>query len=979
MIEPKNEPTPNERLQKKTKAKNQPNKKQLKNHMSKTPNTKPVRNKKNKKNTNINHPFDDNDKKQNVTNVFKKSRNNNYLFEIKRSLKPKIKKVRKRKHSFDFSLNYKKNKTSIARGENTQIQKNTYNKRKSTKNLTLEKLSIQVNNKNNDTPQINSSSKYEKEKEKEIRKFCDTKRNQRNINTCTNINNKKFDQVFQLKLDFNDKKKVNPKYTNYNLSSNHYSKKANPENNDKLNTMFEKQQNSNLESKKNFNLKYRYMKVNKLERNREPLNSSNVNKKNEKRRTSCGKARGFEDTKKNLTKDITQNIERNDNKINYHSLNLGTMNKQPDNNIVVSISTKDMDKIKSYRKNSDKTKYNLQKKLKIKNYVNSQNIEKSVNNDNSKIIKKNIQKRFFISYLDSNTEKNSNSISLNKVRAPNSIKNKMMTNKNKYFPEETKPKKNNKLLTSIKINNTNINTFSNLCVKEINTEKPHTISEKKTNYTKGINKIYKLYHSLQSNDKINLNSNNTTNKEIDIIFKKKLKKNKTPDKYCNIRYIRIDDDEKNNTPSVKYYYTVFPGNNGKLVERCLRIRNTWDIADQVKSKFSNLIWTPLSSQINFQNHSKVEANQLVNHFEFHSELTNKANTFINLLKYCELNEIDLFTFYPLTIILNFTQDNLTSQIEGFKKCFLDLPNLIDNNDNCNNNFINKSYNNYFHITLSRKMGSFQKMKIPATHFIGKNLWVTKRSNLNRGREIKVLSNIDEIIKEINNKNEEKKSSTLIIQKYIEEPLLYCKRKFDIRIWVLFTYITKDTKPEVYVFKEGHLKACSDIFDIDSSNLFIHLTNYSVQKHNINFSKTEIGNEISFELFQNELNKNWEKVNFKKDIFPKIIKIISITANAVKGRINLIDRKNCFEIFGYDFILDKNYNPFLLEINTNPGYEESSPLIKQLVPRMINDAFRLTVDRIFAYSKINNNNDLNMFKVDGYNDEEIMWQKIKTKL
>ena len=103
---------------------------------------------------------------------------------------------------------------------------------------------------------------------------------------------------------------MNPKYTNYNLSSNHYSKKANPENNDKLNTMFEKQQNSNLESKKNFNLKYRYMKVNKLERNREPLNSSNVNKKNEKRRTSCGKARGFEDTKKNLTKDITQNIER---------------------------------------------------------------------------------------------------------------------------------------------------------------------------------------------------------------------------------------------------------------------------------------------------------------------------------------------------------------------------------------------------------------------------------------------------------------------------------------------------------------------------------------------------------------------------------------------------------------------------------------------------------------------------------------------
>ena len=55
---------------------------------------------------------------------------------------------------------------------------------------------------------------------------------------------------------------------------------------------------------------------------------------------------------------------------------------------------------------------------------------------------------------------------------------------------------------------------------------------------------------------------------------------------------------------------------------------------------------------------------------------------------------------------------------------------------------------------------------------------------------------------------------------------------------------------------------------------------------------------------------------------------------------------CFQIFGYDFILDKNYVPWLLEINDNPGLSESSQLIKILVPRMIDDAFRLTLDIIF---------------------------------
>ena len=53
----------------------------------------------------------------------------------------------------------------------------------------------------------------------------------------------------------------------------------------------------------------------------------------------------------------------------------------------------------------------------------------------------------------------------------------------------------------------------------------------------------------------------------------------------------------------------------------------------------------------------------------------------------------------------------------------------------------------------------------------------------------------------------------------------------------------------------------------------------------------------------------------------------------------------------------------------------------LVPRMIDDAFRLTIDKMFENGKNNGNdysNNLNKskFSVDGYSDEENMWQKIK---
>ena len=44
--------------------------------------------------------------------------------------------------------------------------------------------------------------------------------------------------------------------------------------------------------------------------------------------------------------------------------------------------------------------------------------------------------------------------------------------------------------------------------------------------------------------------------------------------------------------------------------------------------------------------------------------------------------------------------------------------------------------------------------------------------------------------------------------------------------------------------------------------------------------------------------------------------------------------NCFELFGYDFILDADFNTWLIEVNTNPCIEESSSILKRLIPRMI---------------------------------------------
>lgn len=72
--------------------------------------------------------------------------------------------------------------------------------------------------------------------------------------------------------------------------------------------------------------------------------------------------------------------------------------------------------------------------------------------------------------------------------------------------------------------------------------------------------------------------------------------------------------------------------------------------------------------------------------------------------------------------------------------------------------------------------------------------------------------------------------------------------------------------------------------------------------------------------------------------------------SVRKKIDPFKRKHCFELFGYDFILDEDFNVWLIEVNTNPCIEESSELLKIYLPRMIEDMLRLTIDHIFPKNK-----------------------------
>lgn len=78
------------------------------------------------------------------------------------------------------------------------------------------------------------------------------------------------------------------------------------------------------------------------------------------------------------------------------------------------------------------------------------------------------------------------------------------------------------------------------------------------------------------------------------------------------------------------------------------------------------------------------------------------------------------------------------------------------------------------------------------------------------------------------------TTSFVIQKYMEQPLLYGGRKFDIRVWVLITHELK-----VYLFKQGYLRLSSNLYDLSEDKIVdpcIHLTNNAVQKYNQDYNK-----------------------------------------------------------------------------------------------------------------------------------------------
>jgi hypothetical protein len=94
----------------------------------------------------------------------------------------------------------------------------------------------------------------------------------------------------------------------------------------------------------------------------------------------------------------------------------------------------------------------------------------------------------------------------------------------------------------------------------------------------------------------------------------------------------------------------------------------------------------------------------------------------------------------------------------------------------------------------------------------------------------------------------------------------------------------------------------------------------------------------------------EKNYSMKDLNEEMKKIAKIAVNATYHKLDPKRKQYGFELFGLDFIVESNFRPWLIEINTNPCLELSSPTLERIIPRMMENLFRLALDPIYQASE-----------------------------
>jgi hypothetical protein len=229
------------------------------------------------------------------------------------------------------------------------------------------------------------------------------------------------------------------------------------------------------------------------------------------------------------------------------------------------------------------------------------------------------------------------------------------------------------------------------------------------------------------------------------------------------------------------------------------------------------------------------------------------------------SKLDINTIVPVTFIIT---DDLQRELMDFRSFYQSI----------------EAYNHWMISEKTNEDLNNMKSKYPSLEFTDEkppslpvdklksitareNVWILKPlQNANKGKQVTVTNDLTRIMAYTRGLE-----SPAIIQKYIENPFLYKGRKFDIRMFVLITWIQGSVK---LFFYDGYIRTSSFGYDLYLLDPEIHITDESVQTKSMSFGRYERGNKLSLADFNTYLKTENPNIDFYQRFVPKM-KVVSI--------------------------------------------------------------------------------------------------------
>lgn len=215
------------------------------------------------------------------------------------------------------------------------------------------------------------------------------------------------------------------------------------------------------------------------------------------------------------------------------------------------------------------------------------------------------------------------------------------------------------------------------------------------------------------------------------------------------------------------------------------------------------------------------------------------------------------------------------------------------------------------------------------------MWIMKPTSKAQGRGIFIISKLTQI-KKWAAKGEGREA--YVVSRYIDNPLLIGGKKFDLRIYVL---VSSYRPLRVFVHRDGFARLCTQKYTTDLAtidNEYVHLTNVAIQKRSEDYNAAHGG-----KLSMRNLRLHLEAVHGAADVERLFERIGWIIVHSLKAcQPTVISDRHCFELYGYDVMVDDALKPWLIEVNASPSLSASTPADRRMKLAVVSDVLDAVV-------------------------------------